>query len=222
MVNFFDMYELRTRWCAMLIALSPIIFTMFVSVKELQRLSNIILFSICLMATMSFLSIYVRKKANIVMDEILLPISPTEKMLFQDNDIIDKTTQERYHRIIMQKSKIKLDNTEQSQKSAVKWLKSNCNKSQRCKLVNQENILFGLTCSLIGIKRLGVFISSGSIVISIILYICSIISLTIGSTLVLIGILYIILWLGLVKIDIAKYAGNKYAIALLSCIDSLE
>lgn len=224
MDKFFDAYSVKVRLSSLLILLGPAIIWTLLFVEEIRNLSSLVFVSAVIYAVSMLLAVPLRKRANAVM-KVTFDELPTITFLSEKNSKIDEKTRIRY----CKKLQCLLGNSliDSSKKedyaSALEWLKSNYHKSERAHLVEEENMIFGLICNLKGVKCLGIALNVVLLIITVLYYFLS------GrqdlTTHVIAGdisIAFLCLWIFVVTEENLKYAANKYATALLSCIDSID
>lgn len=224
MKEFFDAYGIRVRLSSLLILLGPVIFWIILFVDETRTLPGMVVISAIVLASSAVLVIPMRIKSNEVRDTIFSEL-PTVTLLSQENHLIDETTRQRYCHKIQERTKIDLSdpNKKDNFKSAIQWLKANYQTSYRNHLVDEENINFGLLCNLIGVKKYGISINVIVAVSTIVHYFCtSKNELTTHIVALCVALIFFFIWVCIVTKKNIKYSAEKYAIALLSCLDSLN
>lgn len=224
MKEFFDAYGIRVRLSSLLILLGPVIFWIVLFVDETRTLPGMVVISAIVLASSAVLVIPMRIKSNEVRDAIF-PELPTVTLLSQKNNLIDEATRQRYCKKIQERTTIDLSepNKKENFKSAIEWLKANYQTSYRNHLVNEENINFGLLCNLLGVKKYGISINIIVIISTIVHYFCtSCDELTTHIVALCVALVFFFIWVCIVTPKNIKYSAEKYATALLSCLDSLN
>lgn len=224
MDKFFDAYSVKVRLSSLLILLGPAIIWTLLFVEEIRNLSSLVFVSAVIYAASMLLAVPLRKGANAVMKKSFNEL-PTITFLSEKNLKVDEKTRLRYCEKLQSLSGINLTETCQKEEyvSALEWLKSNYHKSERAHLVEEENMVFGLICNLKGVKRLGITVNVVLLIITVLHYFLS--GKNDLTTHIIAGdvsIIFFCLWVFIVTEENLKYAANKYAKALLSCIDSIE
>lgn len=224
MKEFFDAYGVRVRLSSLLILLGPVIFWIILFVDETRTLPGMVVISAIVLASSCVLVIPMRIKSNEVRNTIFSEL-PTVTLLSQKNHLIDETTRQRYCKKIQERTTIDLSepNKKENFKSAIEWLKANYQTSHRNHLVDEENINFGLLCNLLGVKKYGISINIIVIISTLVHYFCtSCDKLTTHMVALCIALVFFFIWVCIVTKKNIKYSAEKYAIALLSCLDSLN
>ena len=224
MKEFFDAYGVRVRLSSLLILLGPVIFWIILFVDETRTLPGMVVISAIVLASSCVLVIPMRIKSNEVRNTIFSEL-PTVTLLSQKNHLIDETTRQRYCKKIQERTTIDLSepNKKENFKSAIEWLKANYQTSHRNHLVDEENINFGLLCNLLGVKKYGISINIIVIISTLVHYFCtSCDKLTTHMVALCIALVFFFIWVCFVTKKNIKYSAEKYAIALLSCLDSLN
>ncbi len=224
MDKFFDAYSVKVRLSSLLILLGPAIIWALLFVDETRNLSSLVFVSAIIYAVSMLLVVPLRKKSNAVMKDSFKEL-PTVALLLEQNSIINEKTRLRYCNKLQALSGVDLTVTSQKEnfRSALEWLKSNYHKSERAHLVEEENMTFGLICTLKGVKGLGITINIVLIVITVLSYFLSgkqALSMHIIAGDV--SVVFLCIWIFIVTKENLQYAAKKYAKALLSCIDSLD
>ena len=224
MKEFFDAYGVRVRLSSLLILLGPVIFWIILFVDETRTLPGMVVISAIVLASSCVLVIPMIIKSNEVRNTIFSEL-PTVTLLSQKNHLIDETTRQRYCKKIQERTTIDLSepNKKENFKSAIEWLKANYQTSHRNHLVDEENINFGLLCNLLGVKKYGISINIIVIISTLVHYFCtSCDKLTTHMVALCIALVFFFIWVCIVTKKNIKYSAEKYAIALLSCLDSLN
>lgn len=224
MKEFFDAYGIRVRLSSLLILLGPVIFWIILFVDETRTLPGMVVISAIVLASSAVLVIPMRIKSNEVKNTIFSEL-PTVTLLSHKNHLIDETTRQRYCKKIQERTTIDLSesNKKENFKSAIEWLKANYQSSYRNHLVDEENINFGLLCNLLGVKKYGISINIIVIISTIVHYFCtSCDELTAHIVALCVALVFFFIWVCIVTKKNIKYSAEKYAIALLSCLDSLN
>lgn len=224
MKEFFDAYGIRVKLSSLLILLGPVIFWIILFVDETRTLPGMVVISAIVLASSAVLVIPMRIKSNEVRNTIFSEL-PAVTLLSQKNHLIDETTRQRYCKKIQERTTIDLSepNKKENFKSAIEWLKANYQSSYRNHLVDEENINFGLLCNLLGVKKYGISINIIIIFSTIVHYFfTSCDKLTTHIVALCVAIVFFFIWVFIVTKKNIKYSAEKYAIALLSCLDSLN
>lgn len=224
MKEFFDAYGIRVKLSSLLILLGPVIFWIILFVDETRTLPGMVVISAIVLASSAVLVIPMRIKSNEVRNTIFSEL-PAVTLLSQKNHLIDETTRQRYCKKIQERTTIDLSepNKKENFKSAIEWLKANYQSSYRNHLVDEENINFGLLCNLLGVKKYGISINIIIIISTIVHYFfTSCDKLTTHIVALCVAIVFFFIWVFIVTKKNIKYSAEKYAIALLSCLDSLN
>ena len=104
--------------------------------------------------------------------------------------------------------------------SAVTWLISQTRDSSKFPLITEENINFGFTYNLLGLKPYGIVLSIVGIIINLMLLYPYFPNFTNCSKIMACLIVNLLLWIFVITQQLVISAGRKYARALLSACDS--
>lgn len=232
-INLFDAYNIRVRFSAGLILISPIIISVYLLVPNASNFSFtaiilVICFGLCnLMMSLS------RFWGRNVPSKCFSGLMPAQQLLMPDDETLDPITKKRYYKFLCSNVE-NLSFTKDiaistnSCKSAVNWLISQTRDSNKFPLIKEETINFGFSKTLYGLKPLGIVISLLLTIIEIIIVIAKInlkfnyityadiIAATITSC------IFTIIWIFFIKKEWVTYSGYKYAKTLLSACDSDE
>lgn len=111
--------------------------------------------------------------------------------------------------------------------TAVTWLIAQTRDEGKFPLINEENINFGFSYNLLGLKKCGIFLTLIGLAVNIIFYVLQMnfhldlgvkLNALIAST--IINFLFLLLWIVIVSKKLVKNCAKKYSRALLSACDS--
>lgn len=174
--------------------------------------------------------VYCRVPGVKAMKKCFPQLLPAQDFLLPSNQQLDKVTKQRYYQFFSKHIEgFDISNSDSEMipyvSTAVTWLISKTRDSAKFPLIAEENINFGFTYNLLGLKPYGIIVSCIGIVFnSIIMYLHLIdsfcVDLKIIITGLMINVLFILLWLFIITKSLVISAGKKYARALLSACDS--
>ncbi len=154
-----DAYNIRARLSASIILLAPVAITLFLCFEELSSLASSSVILLVLLALANYLPIWQRR--------ISAPNAPTKnyaaQMLHLNDSTFDKTTKARYYKKLASLDDVFLpfgapDDSESFQaccESAVLFLR---NRTRENRLVQEENINYGLCKNLLVNKNMGIIV----------------------------------------------------------------
>ena len=157
---------------------------------------------------------------------------PAQESLLPSSQQIDIITKQRYYQFFSEYIdgfRISNDDSEMFPyiSSAVTWLISKTRDSAKFPLIAEENINFGFTYNLLGLKPYGIIVSCVGIIFnSIIMYFHLSNSINIDLKIIISGLIinlfFLLLWLFIITKSLVISAGKKYARALLSACDTIS
>lgn len=225
----FNSYNLRTRISVVILLIAPVLLEFYLIVPEFRELSSTLIVIIITFALCNVLIIYCRISGTKAMKKCFSGLMPAQQYLLLSDDYIDPITKKRYHAFLSQKIQsfdiATIDETMAS--SAVTWLIAQTRDANKFPLIAEENINFGVSYNLLGLKKAGLILSFLGILINILIYVMdikNILSVAIPYNVIfiaiLINLLFLLFWIFLVNQNLVKNAGKKYGRALLAACDS--
>lgn len=158
-------------------------------------------------------------------------ILPAQEMLLPSNTRIDPQTKQRYYKFLSEHvNGFEIHNNDSDMMSsvstAVNWLISQTRDTTNFPLINEENINFGFSYNLLGLKNQGIIISILGTIFNVTLLFLhysrgiSTFNPELLITGLVINILFLLLWIFIINKNLVKSSGKKYARALLAACDS--
>lgn len=225
----FNSYNLRTRISVVIILIAPILLEFYLIVPEFRELSSTLIVIIITFALCNVLIICCRISGTEAMKKCFSGLMPAQQYLLPSDNYIDSITKKRYHTFLSQKIQsfdISIID-ENMAATAVTWLIAQTRDATKFPLIAEENINFGVSYNLLGLKKSGLTLSFLGILINMIIYVVdvkNIVSVAIPYNILFIAIfinlLFFLFWVFLVNQNLVKNAGKKYGRALLSACDS--
>ena len=226
----FNSYNLRARISVMILFFAPGLMNLYLLLPEVRELSTTIIMIIIIYSLCNVFIIYSRRLGPKAMKKCYPHLLPAQQSLLPSDPTLKKIMKERYYRFLDEKItdfQISSDDDEMEQMAelAVTWLIARTRDVKEFPLVNEENINFGMSYNLLGIKNYAVvftLLNLGIDIICIVLRFKKIISISyevlIGAT--MISFIFLMIWCLIVNKKLVKRCGKNYARALLSTCDS--
>lgn len=240
-INSFSEYELKARIFPASLTILPFVITILLWFPELINLESSLTILAILIISLFFLGKLAREGGGKIQSKLIQKWGglPATLHLSHLNNTIDIETKKRYHDYLQKNIKgLKLpsrneeiENPKSSQdkyESAVKWLLENTRDTKKFPLLYQDNINYGYSRNMLGIKPLGVIISIFSLILNFYsLYSLNYESITEVTIRIIISIIissfFIIIWIFFVNEKWVKSTAEAYARTLLStCEKPLE
>lgn len=216
----------------MILLFAPILIELYLLVPEVRELSTTIVIMLIAFSLCNVFIIYSRISGVKAMKKCFPIIMPAQEFLLPSNTYIDSITKQRYYDFLTRNlpgfTVLKTDaEMKPLVSTAVTWLITQTRSENDFPLIYEENINFGISYNLLGLKTYGITFS-----LLILLINCSIIILNWKFKLILnlsyptvvassfIDILFLLLWIFIVTKNLVKNCGKKYGRALLSACDS--
>lgn len=168
----FSQYEIKARLFPALLLLAPFLFTVLTWYPELISLGSSILVIVFFIITLFFLAKYCREMGVKKQDKLLKEWGafPSILILRHRDPVIDPVTKSRYHSFLQEKvkgvqlptSNEEIENPEYydiQYKSAIKWLLEYTRDSHKYSLLQQDNINYGFSRNMLGVKSLGILLT---------------------------------------------------------------
>ena len=231
----FDKYNIRARISVGVIVVSPLLVQVQLVIPNLNGLSTtavLIFIAVCLC---NLLVIIPRVSNDRITKSCFGDELPTERLLQPADCSIDDITKQRYYGFLRKSIRgISFDTSDEEKLrnsiiSSVAWLRSNTRDKTKFPLIYEENINYGFARNLYGLKRYGVLISVVSMIVDMAILVIektaiytNRFSLAGASISFVISVLFLLMWVIVVKEELVRFCGEKYARELLSACDYLE
>lgn len=233
-INNISEYELKARIFPASLTILPLVITLLILFPELINLGSSLIILGILIILLFFLGKLARERGKKVQHKLIQKWGslPTTLYLSHLDNTLDIETKKRYHDYLeknieglelpsqaeeIEKPKYSQDKYE----SAVKWLLENTRDTKDFSLLYQDNINYGYSRNMLGMKPLGVVISVISFVLNFyLLYSQSYPYITENTVGIIISIMisfaFIIIWIFFVNEKWVKSTSKAYARTLLS------
>ncbi|WP_294335786.1 hypothetical protein [uncultured Clostridium sp.] len=226
--NNLGIYNLRARISVGIIFLAPWILELYLLIPELNSVSSTLIVGIITYGLCNIIIVYSRVLGVKAMKKCFPVLLPAQEALLPSDHYIDSVTKQRYYKFLsehMVEFKISSDDSEMDPyvRSAVTWLISRTRDSSKFPLIAEENMNFGFTYNLLGLKPYGIVLSSIGILFNFMLLYPHLSDFTSCSKIIaglMINALFLLLWIFVITRQLVISSGKKYARALLSACDS--
>lgn len=199
---------------------------------EINNLATTTIVILTIFALCNVIIIYSRIPGVNAMKKCFPQMLPAQEFLLPSNTYLDSLTKQRYYKFFSEKlesfSVLKSDKEMiPMAATAVTWLIAQTRDEKKFPLINEENINFGFSYNLLGLKKCGIFLTLIGLAVNIIFYVLQMnfhldlgvkLNALIAST--IINFLFLLLWIVIVSKKLVKNCAKKYARALLSACDS--
>lgn len=229
LINKFSPYNTRARLCCIILLLAPVLLEIFFLIPESRELSSTIAIIAIVYALCNVAIIITRISGTKAMKKCFPDLLPAQQYLLPSDNYLGAETKVRYYAFLeknIDNFKIKPtdDDMKEMVETAVTWLIAKTRDETKFPLIAEENMNFGLSYNLLGLKSKGILISGICILTNIILLLAS--SHAIYPVPLLIFCLccdcgFLMLWIFFVTKEVVRQSGKKYARALLSACDQL-
>jgi len=237
----FNHYELKARFFPALLLLTPVILATLIWYPELMEIDSSIIAVIISIIIIFFLAKLCRDR-GFQLEKTLKEEwgnYPSISMLKFSDNRIDEITKKRYHKYLKENIvDINLPNdlTEENEKkdfydlnyrSANKWLVEKTRDTTKYNLLFQDNINYGFSRNMLGVKTFGIYFSLIAIGLNIfgIYKEYHTISLEIPLKIwlsVLVSLFFLFIWIFLVNKNWVKNAADAYARTLLATCEKVN
>lgn len=228
MKQIFDAYDIRARLAVVIFLVSPVLFSMYLQVEAVKNIASTTVIAIILVALSNLLMVVIRDNGKKVYNKREIMVS----YLLPNDTHIDSAVKERLYKFLgtvddsfrilfEKKDDVITDDYSNACKSALNWLKEH---SRESTIVNKENALYGFCRNLLGAKKVGIIVCLFMFVIHAIQFrfqfdldvsnITEEYALSLSVT-----IIYLLLWILLVRKNIVEISAKCYAEALLLSFD---
>lgn len=171
--SIFSQYELKARFFPGIIVLTPFALAILILYPELISLESSIFTIMAVIVIIFFLAKLSREAGKKKEKNLMKKMGnyPSTIMLRYSDNEIDSVTKQRYHNFFKENvhgielpsssdhEKENPDFYEQQYNSAVKWLLENTRDYKKYDLLLQDNINYGFSRNMLGIKPFGIFFS---------------------------------------------------------------
>ncbi|MBC6972694.1 hypothetical protein H9I32_09910 [Bacillus sp. Xin] len=231
LLSIFSKYELKARVFPAFLVLLPIAITVLIWYPELISMSGSFYLILFIVAILFFLAKICRERGKKVQTKLLKEWGnfPSTRMLRHSDNSIDPVTKKRYHIYLQnnvpgiemptaEQELEKPDYYEYQYNSAIKWLIENTRDNDH---LLQDNINYGFSRNLLGIKFLGIICCVIAILINIFAayqsHSLNLLAIPLKIWLsILMNCLFLLLWIFYVNKDYVKSSSEAYARTLLS------
>ncbi|WP_345243611.1 hypothetical protein [Pontibacillus salipaludis] len=233
-LNLFSKYELKARIFPALLAIAPFGLTILIWYPELINLESSAITLLVLVIILFSLAKVAREKGKKKQNALLKKWGgfPSTTLLKHDDNTINENTKQRYHNYLNKNVPgIQLPSKEEelndssstnsTYESAVHWLLEKTRDTKKFPLLYEDNINYGFSRNMLGIKPIGIIFTFVSLGINILgvyqqyAFTLNDLPLKIWISLI-ITIFFILLWVFFVKEEWVKSASYAYARTLLS------
>lgn len=228
----FGPYNLRARLSVGIILIAPWLLELYLFVPEVQKFTSTIIVLLVIYCLCNLLIVYCRLPGTQAMRKCFPELLPAQKALLPSSTYIDKKSKERYYLFLSQninEFKISDDDNQmkESASTAVTWLIAQTRDSEKFPLIAEENINFGFSYNLLGLKPLGLTMCSiGTLFNGVLFYLTHKQFITLDLTDIVCGFIvnfaFLLIWILIINKKLVISSGKKYARALLSACDSLS
>ncbi len=238
--NLFDEYSLNARVKPSLLAILPVIISVFIIIPALYK-TIVSLFGILVACGLITLLAHLSRHRGRKVEKALLDKwggFPSTIFLRHSDQTIDKHTKKRYRAFLetnipeWESPTDQDENSDQTSadikyKSASKWLIEQTRDTKIYNLLFKENISYGFRRNCLGIKYFGIILS----LISLILVFCTLYNSEFSILLeeknlelsfALFSLLMLVWWIFIVSESWVKDAADSYALRLLSVCDQVQ
>lgn len=227
----FGPYNLRARLSVGIILIAPWLLELYLFVPQIQKFTSTIIVLLITYGFCNLLIIYSRIPGTRAMKKCFPDLLPTQKALLPSSNYIDQKSKERYYTFLSQNiDEFIISNDDADMKecisTAVTWLIAQTRDSQKFQLIAEENINFGFSYNLLGLKPLGLTMCSIGTIFNTVLFFLNYkqfvnLDLTDIVCSFIVNLTFLLIWIFIINKNLVISSGKKYARALLSACDSL-
>ncbi len=231
-ISVFNLYNIRVRMSVTVVLLAPFILQLYLLFEEFRELSTTVVVILIGLALGNIVMLHSRMLGATAMKKCFPNGMPAQKYLLPSSDYLDDDTKKRYYRFFKKNindfviSEVD-EEMENSIKTSVNWLIAQTRNTDDFPLINEENINFGFSYTLLGLKKYGIIISIVMLLTNTALMSCVMgpsIQLDIDLFnliyLFMIDSMFLFVWIFMVNKKLVRNSAKKYARALLSACDS--
>lgn len=228
MKQIFDIYDIRARLAVVIFLISPVLFSIYLQVESIRNIASTTIIAIILIALSNLLMVVIRDNGKHVYNKREI----AAKYLLPDDSHIDSAVKERLYKFLgkvdesfvilfEKKDDTITDDYYDACKSALNWLKEH---SRDSSIVSKENASYGFCRNLLGAKKVGIIICLVMLIIQVfqfwIQFSFNISNVTEEYLLsFFMTMIYLFLWIFLVRKNIVEISAKCYAEALLLSFD---
>lgn len=221
-------YNLRARISVGIILLAPWLLELYLLIPEINNISSTLVVGIITYGLCNIIIVYCRVPGVKAMKKCFPKLLPAQKALLPSNHYIDSVTKHRYYQFFSEhipEFKVSSSDSEMTPYvcSAVTWLISQTRDYSKFPLIAEENINFGFTYNLLGLKPYGLILSTTGLIFNLVLsflHFFNFINCSKAIAGLIINLLFLFLWIFIINQNLVISSGKKYARALLSACDS--
>lgn len=231
-LSIFNLYNLRARLSVVILLLAPLILQLYFMFPQFRELSTTIIVISVGLSLSNVVMIYSRLLGVNAMKKCFPDLMPAQQFLLPSSNKLDSVTKNRYYKFFSKNLEdFVVSNSDEAMRntvsSAVTWLISQTRSETDFPLIYEENMNFGFSYNLLGLKPFGIILTSIVLLINVYLY-CSISNCNIILNVNTISIIYFLIidvnflfmWIFIINKKLVKNCANKYARALLAACDS--
>lgn len=229
LTNKFSPYNTRARLCCIILLLAPVLLEVFFLIPESRELASTIAIIAIVYALCNVAIIITRISGTKAIKKCFPDMLPAQQFLLPSDNYLGAETKARYYAFFaknIENFKIKSADADMKDmvETAVTWLIANTRDETKFPLIAEENMNFGLSYNLLGLKSKGILVSITCILVNIILLLTSNHALYPAQLLIFCLCCdcgFLMLWIFFVTKEVVRQSGKKYARALLSACDQL-
>lgn len=223
-------YNLRTKISMFIFASAPILLEWYFLFPAAQTLPSTLIVALVVYSISNIIIIYSRFLRTRAMKKCFPDLLPAQQALLFSSTFIKEPTKQRYYDFLTEHvSGFQVYEDDEKMRpiasSAISWLISQTRDINQFPLIAEENINFGSSYNLLGMKKYSITFLILCIALNILLltpYVREFVNfnqLTIIA-LIVADILFLTIWILIVTKNLVINCGKKYAYALLSACDS--
>jgi hypothetical protein len=237
--NIFSLYELKARIFPSLLTLAPFTLSILIWYPDLINFESSLFTSLVIIIILFLIAKVARERGKVIQGNLLEEWGgfPSSIYLKHSDATIDERTKKRYHNYLSKNishinlptDKEELENPDLYKKeynSAIQWLLEKTRDTNKYHLLYQDNINYGFSRNMLGIKPFGIIFTLISIVIN-----CFCIYQNKYSSLFelppkawlsfIISMFFILLWIVFVRKNWVKSTAAAYARTLLATCEDI-
>ena len=231
-INLFDRYDIRTRICAFIFAVSPFLLDAYILVDVIRNFSSTVIISVVLIAGSGLATCWMRYMGNTVKQDDLIA-----EYLNPNSTVIDDNTKARYYAKLIEHeprfADLRSDDEQVSQTAAKAisgWLKEKT-RDEKYSLIHEENLNYGFIRNLYAVKSvfLGCFSMYNALLLGLLIvsnwelspkeYFAAI--PTGHAACMIIHMAFYLVWIFGISAKIHDFAAKKYALSVIRAIDEI-
>ena len=232
MKDIFGIYNIRSRISVAIVFLAPLIIQFYILFPEIRSLSCTLIITLVAYGLSGLIILFSRRKSGKILNKCFPNGLPAQQYLLPNNNHLNKCVKERYYNFFKNHlADFTLSQNEEEMKvradSAITWLISQTRDTYKFPLIAEENMNLGFAYNLLGIKSLGLCLSTLMLILNSITIIAYFkLDFTINLILIIhcliFDMLCLMMWIFLINKSLVISCAKKYAHALLSACDSTE